>query len=99
MPQRKIRIQDVMTCPVEVVSPDDTVETAARLMEACDCGVLPVGHNDRLVGMITDRDIVTRAVALGIDTSECLVADIMTPDVKFCYEDETADDLARNMKT
>jgi CBS domain-containing protein len=87
-----------MTSPVEIISPDDTIETAARMMAACDCGVLPVGQNDRLVGMITDRDIVTRAVAAGVDLDDCLVGDVMTPEVRYCYEDETADDLARNME-
>jgi len=52
-----------------------------------------------LVGMITDRDIVTRAVAEGLDPTESYVGEVMSEDVKYCYEDETTDDLARNMAT
>jgi CBS domain-containing protein len=92
-----MQIRDIMTRPVELAAPDDTIREAARKMAAMDCGILPVGENDRLVGMISDRDIVTRAVAEGFDPDECYVREIMSPDVMWCYEDETADDLARNM--
>jgi CBS domain-containing protein len=92
-----MRIRDIMTRPVELAAPDDSVREAARKMTALDCGILPVGENDRLVGMISDRDIVTRAVAEGYDPDECYVREIMSPDVMWCYEDETTDDLARNM--
>jgi CBS domain-containing protein len=92
-----MQIKHIMTSPVELAAPDDSVRVAAQKMMALDCGILPVGENDRLVGMISDRDIVTRAVAEGYDPDECFVREIMTTDVKYCYEDETEEDLARNM--
>jgi len=61
-----MKVSDVMTRDVELVSPDDTIETAARIMKDIGAGALPLGENDRLVGMITDRDIAVRAVAQGM---------------------------------
>jgi CBS domain-containing protein len=60
-----MKVNEVMTPQVKVASPDDTLQRAAQLMEEIDTGALPVGENDRLVGMVTDRDITTRAVAHG----------------------------------
>lgn len=91
-----MRIADIMTKDVHVASPDDTIATIAREMAENDIGFLPVGQNDRLVGMITDRDIVVRCVADGRD-DKTRVADIMTSDVKYCYEDEDVSEVARNM--
>jgi CBS domain-containing protein len=92
-----MKIRDIMTRSVEVVGPDDSIQDAAKRMSYEDCGVLPVGKDDRLVGMITDRDIVTRAVARGFDPDDCAVGDIMSVEVKYVYDDESVDDLARNM--
>jgi CBS domain-containing protein len=94
-----MNIREIMSQPVELVSPDDTIMEAAKKMADCDCGALPVGENDRLVGMITDRDIVTRAVARGVSPEECYVREAMSPDIKYCYEDESVADAARSMKT
>jgi CBS domain-containing protein len=65
-------------------------------MSDVDAGVLPVGENDRLVGMITDRDIAVRAVAQG-KGPDTPVREVMTADVKYCFEDEATDQVARNM--
>jgi CBS domain-containing protein len=65
-------------------------------MAEIDAGVVPVGENDRLVGMVTDRDIAVRAVALG-KGPETLVRDVMSADVKYCFDYEDADDVAHNM--
>jgi CBS domain-containing protein len=92
-----MQIRDIMTQPVELAAPEDSIREAARKMTALDCGILPVGENNRLIGMLSDRDIVTRAVAEGYDPDECYVREIMSADVMYCYDDETADDLARNM--
>jgi CBS domain-containing protein len=92
-----MRVRDIMTTSVECVSPDDTVHDAARKMTEEDCGALPVTENDQLVGMITDRDIVTRAVAKGYDPDECYVREIMSTDVKYVRDDETTDTLAHTM--
>jgi CBS domain-containing protein len=92
-----MQIRDIMTRTVELAAPEDSIREAARKMTELDCGILPVGENDRLIGMLSDRDIVTRAVAEGYDPDECYVREIMSRDVMYCYEDETSDDLARNM--
>jgi CBS domain-containing protein len=92
-----MKIREIMTPSVQLVAADDTIHDAAEMMAGADCGVLPVFDGDRLVGMITDRDIVTRAVADGLDPDDCFVHEIMTSNVKYCYEDESVQDLARNL--
>jgi len=91
-----MKICDAMTRDVCVASPNETISDAARQMAAIDAGVLPVGENDRLVGMITDRDIAVRAVAqgLGPDTP---IREVMSQEVLYCFEDDSVDDVARNM--
>ena len=91
-----MKISEVMTRDVRIASPDDTLADAARVMAALDCGVLPVSNSERLIGMITDRDIAIRGVAEGLGT-DATVADVMTDDVKYCFEDDDCDDVARNM--
>lgn len=91
-----MRVADVMTKNVHVVNPDDTVAAVARHMADNDIGFLPVGDHDRLVGMITDRDIVVRCVADGRD-GNTRVSDVMTTDVKYCFDDEELSDVAHNM--
>ncbi|MGE5537076.1 MAG: CBS domain-containing protein [Gemmatimonas sp.] len=91
-------VREIMSQPVELIASDDTILDAAKKMADCDCGALPVAENDRLVGMLTDRDIVTRAVAQGFDPSECFVREVMSPDIKYLYEDESIEDAARNMR-
>jgi CBS domain-containing protein len=91
-----MKVSEVMTRDVRLIEPTQTIREAARLMAELDTGIMPVREGDRLVGMITDRDIAVRAVAQGRgpDTS---VRDVMTDDVKYCYEDDGTDDVARNM--
>jgi CBS domain-containing protein len=90
------KISDVMTGDVRVASPDDSIRKAAELMAQSDIGSLPVGENDRLIGMITDRDIVVRAVAMGKDDAT-LVREVMTEQIRYCFEDEDVLDVAKNM--
>jgi CBS domain-containing protein len=92
-----MKVSEVMSRNVLVTSPDDTIEKAATLMAKVDCGALPVGENDRLVGMITDRDIVLRAVAKGNPPDRCTVREIMSPNIKYVFEDETTEAAADNM--
>jgi uncharacterized protein (DUF2267 family)/CBS domain-containing protein len=92
-----MKVADVMSRNVRLASPDDTLQEIAKRMTAEDVGFLPVGENDRLVGMITDRDIVARAVALGRDGQSSRVRDAMTEDVKYCFEDDTVDSAMQNM--
>ena len=91
-----MKVADVMSRDVQLASPNDTLEEIAKRMAKEDVGFLPVGENDRLVGMITDRDIVARAVALGRD-GQSRVRDAMTEDVKYCFEDDSIDDVIQNM--
>lgn len=91
-----MKISEVMTRDVRIASPDDTLADAARMMAAIDCGVLPVSNSERLIGMITDRDIAIRGVAEGLGP-DATVAEVMTDDVKYCFEDDDCDDVARNM--
>jgi CBS domain-containing protein len=93
-----MRVSEAMTRDVSIASPEQTIRQAAMAMAEIDAGVLPVGDNDRLVGMITDRDIAVRAVAAG-KGPDTPVREIMTEDVKYCFEDEDIDDVAENMGT
>lgn len=92
-----MRVREVMTPNVKVASPKDTLQHAAQMMIDIDCGALPVGENDRLVGMLTDRDITIRAVARGKSPSDCQVSEVMSPEIMYIYEDETIEDASRNM--
>jgi len=85
-----------MSNKVKIANPSQSIRDAARMMEEMDCGCLPVGENDRLVGMITDRDIALRAVAAG-KSSKTAIREIMTSDVKYCFEDQDLDEVTQNM--
>jgi CBS domain-containing protein len=88
-----------MTREVECANPSTSIQEAARKMRDLDVGPLPVcGENDRLVGMVTDRDIVIRAIADGHDPKTTRIQDIMTPDVVYCFEDQDLEDAAQLMK-
>jgi CBS domain-containing protein len=92
-----MRVSEAMTREVRVATPGQSIRDVAKIMSEIDAGVLPVGDNDRLVGMITDRDIAIRAVALG-KGPDTPVRDVMsTEQVLFCYEDEELDHVAKNM--
>ena len=91
-----MQISELMSADVCVIAPDDTLGRAAGVMAKHDVGSLPVGEDDRLVGVITDRDIVIRALArgLGADTP---VREVMSTDVRYCFEDEDVEQVAANM--
>ena len=91
-----MRVSEAMTRDVRVANPDQTIREAAQMMAELDAGALPVGEQDRLVGMITDRDIAVRAVAHG-KSPDTRVRDVMTDDVKYCFDDDDVEDVARNM--
>lgn len=91
-----MRISEAMTRDPKVASPDQTIQEVAAIMLDLDAGVMPVGENDRLVGMITDRDIAVRAIAQG-KGPQTPVREVMTEDVKYCFEDDDLDEVARNM--
>jgi CBS domain-containing protein len=91
-----MKVRDSMTREVTVASPNDTLQEAARTMARLDIGALPVAENDRLVGMITDRDIAVRAVGEGLAPTTP-ISQAMTRDIKYVYDDEDIDDVAENM--
>ena len=91
-----MKISNVMSRDVQLVKPEDTICDAAKLMKQIDAGLLPVTDNDRLVGMITDRDIAIRAVAEG-KGPDTKVRNAMSPEVKYCFEDEDVAHVAENM--
>jgi len=94
-----MQVKDVMTSGVECISPDTTLREAAQKMKELDVGLLPIcGENDRLAGMITDRDITVRAVADGLDPSTAQARDVMTPTVVYCYDDQEVSDAAHMME-
>ena len=91
-----MQVQDLMTHDVTTINPEESLQQAARTMAALDVGVLPVSENDRLVGMITDRDIAVRGMAEGKGPKD-KVRSVMTPDVKYCFLDQEVDEIAANM--
>ena len=90
------QIKDCMTNECQWVAPDATLQQAAQIMAEQNLGFLPVGENDRLIGMVTDRDITTRAVAQNWST-ETQIRDAMTPQTFYCYDDQTAEEICQNM--
>jgi CBS domain-containing protein len=91
-----MKIAEAMTRDVRVANPDQTIRQAAQMMAELDAGALPVGEHDRLIGMITDRDIAVRAVAHG-KAPDTRIRDVMTDDVKYCFDDDEVEEVARNM--
>ena len=91
-----MKVSKIMSRDVTLLNPDQTICVAASLMAEIDAGALPVGENDRLVGMITDRDIVIRAVAQG-KSADTKVADVMSKEVLYCFDTDEIDEVARNM--
>jgi CBS domain-containing protein len=91
-------VQEAMTPHAEWVTPDISLKDAAQRMRDKDIGCLPVGEENRLVGMLTDRDIACRAVAQGLDVSTTKVADVMTKGITWCFDDESVDNVVERME-
>ena len=91
-----MKVSDAMSRDVQLASPKQTIRDAAKMMAKIDAGVLPVGDNDRLVGVITDRDIAVRAVAAG-KAPTTKISDVMSKEVLYVFEDQDLDEVARNM--
>ena len=92
-----MKIREVMTKEVHVAGPQQTIREAATIMAQYDTGALPVGDDDRLLGIITDRDIAVRAVAEG-KSADTLVSDVMSREkILYCFEDEGVEHVTRNM--
>jgi CBS domain-containing protein len=93
-----MKVSEVMSTDVQCTRPDATLHQAAERMRSLDVGSLPVCHQDRLVGMITDRDIVVRSVAEGHDPEVDHVGDVMSPEMFYCFEDQDVKEVAKLMK-
>jgi CBS domain-containing protein len=94
-----MQVKQLMTHEVECARANDTVQEAAQKMRDLNIGPLPVcGDDDRLVGMITDRDVTVRAVSEGLDPWTCRVRDVMTPSIVYCHEDQEINEAAQLMK-
>jgi CBS domain-containing protein len=91
-----MKVKDVMHKGVKWVSPDTLVTEVAKLMREHDIGAIPIGENDRLIGMVTDRDIVCKGLTQeGFDAGRATARDVMTPGIHCCREQ---DDLAKAVK-
>ncbi len=92
------QVSDVMTRGVRSLAPSDTVVAAAQAMEELNVGVIPVCEGDRLIGVVTDRDIVVRGIAQGRPVEQIPLDDVMTGDVRCCYEDQSVDEVLDQMR-
>jgi CBS domain-containing protein len=91
------QVSEVMTRDVEVIGPRQTMREAARKMDELNIGVLPVCEGGELLGVITDRDMVIRGVAAGAVPDTCTIAEVMTPDAEYCYDDESVEEATEKM--
>ena len=90
-------VRECMTRQVELGTPDMSLRDAALKMRDGDFGILPIYKNDKLVGMITDRDIAIRCVADGDDIKKMKVGEVMTERVLYCFDDQSLDEVAQNL--
>ena len=91
-----MKVSEAMTRDVRIANPDETIQNAARVLAEIDAGAMPVGENDKLVGMITNRDIAVRGIAEG-KGPETKIRDVMTADVRYCFDDQEVDEVQKNM--
>jgi CBS domain-containing protein len=92
-----MKLSDLMQRNVRVIAGDTTVREAAQRMKDADVGALPVREDDRIIGMLTDRDLVVRSIARGDDPDRTRAVEVMTRDVAWCYVDESIDVASRKM--
>lgn len=92
-----MQIREIMTKNIDWIKGDGSVIEAARRMRDEDIGALPVADDDQLIGMLTDRDIVIRALPDGKDPSTVKVREAMSGKVLYCFDDQEAEDVAANM--
>ena len=91
-----MKVAEIMNTDVFLTAPNRSIREAAETMQRMDVGSLPVGDGDRLIGMVTDRDIAIRAVARGLN-ADTPVREVMTQEIRYCFDDQDVDDVARNM--
>ena len=93
-----MKVNEIITHDPEVIRPETALIEAAQKMKSLNIGMLPVCDGDRLVGVITDRDITVRGVAQGYDPKTARVQEVMTPEVIYCFDDEDVKDVAKKME-
>jgi len=93
-----MKVKDVMHRGVAWVGPETSIKQLAHMMRDDDIGSIPIGENDRLIGMVTDRDIVCRGVAGGGDCNELTAGDVMSKPIVYCRADEDVEDALRIME-
>jgi CBS domain-containing protein len=91
------KVKDVMTDKCEWISPDTSCTEAAKIMRDGDFGFLPVGENDKLIGMVTDRDITIRCTAEGHDPKTTQIKNVMTKKTYYCYDDQSVEEVCDNL--
>ena len=91
-----MKISECMSRDVQLATPDHSLQSAAQMMADIDTGFLPVADNDRLIGIVTDRDIAIRGVAAG-RRPEASIREVMSDEVKYCFDDQDVDDVLENM--
>lgn len=91
------KVSDVMTRGVRTLTPDDTLLQAAQAMETLDVGVIPVCEGERLVGLVTDRDLVLRGMAQGYPADTTRLDGMITRQVQFCHEDDSLEEVLQKM--
>jgi CBS domain-containing protein len=93
-----MKLEEIMTREVEIIRPDDSLQTAAQKMRYRDIGFLPVCDGERLIGVLTDRDIALRTTADGIDPRTSLSKEWLTTPVVYCYDDQDVEEAAQLMR-
>jgi CBS domain-containing protein len=93
-----MKVKQAMHAGVDWCAPDTRLSDIARIMRDADVGAVPIGENDRLIGMVTDRDIVCRGLADGRDSSSLTARDVMTQGIVYCTEEQDIEDAIRLME-
>ena len=93
-----MKLKDIMTREVETVSPKDTLKEAAQKMRVRDIGFLPVSDGDKVLGVVTDRDLILRAIAEGMDPKTRIGNDFITTPIVYCFDDQDVEEAARLME-
>jgi len=91
------QIKDVMSPNFKFMAPDSPIAQVAQQMRDMDCGFMPLAENDKMVGMITDRDITIRAIAEGKDPANTTAREVMTAKTLYCYDDQDIEEVCNNM--
>ena len=92
-----MKLKEIMTSDIEVIHPTDTLQTAAQKMRDRDIGFLPVCDGERLIGVLSDRDLIVRALAEGIDSKAMVGRDLITSPAIYCFDDQSVDEAAKLM--